>query len=518
MELTFNFLLTLNFFNPNHQTCFLFTLLAAFLLIIFYVKLSRRRLQLPPGPHGVPLLGNLPFLDPELHTYFTKLGKKYGSIVKLQLGRKICIIVNSPSVAHEVLKVHDITFANRDVPQAGRVATYGGFDITWTPYGPEWRMLRKVCAIKMLSNASLDTVYELRRREVRNTVAQLYPRAGSVVNVGEQGFLTVFNVITSMLWGGSTLEGNQKEAVAAEFRKMVSDMTELVAKPNISDFFPCLAGLDLQGIEKQMLKLVTKLDSIFDKMIDERLRKADEEENRDKNDFLQFLLKVKDESDSKTPLTMVQLKALLMDMVIGGTDTSSNTIEFAMAEIMKNPKVAEKAMEELTVVVGKQSIVEESHIQSLPYLKAVMKETLRLHPILPLLAPHCPSQTTIISNYTIPKVSRVFVNVWAIQRDPNHWENPLEFDPERFLNGKFDIYGSDFRYFPFGSGRRNCAGISMAERMVMYLLATLLHSFDWKLKEGKKIEIEEKFGIVLKMKKPLVLIPTPRLSNPTLYR
>ncbi|KGN50207.1 flavonoid 3'-monooxygenase CYP75B137 [Cucumis sativus] len=512
------FLQTLNSYNPNNQTGFLLALFAGFLLIFLYVKLSQPRLQLPPGPRGVPLLGNLPFLDPNLHTYFMELGQKYGSIVKLQLGGKVGIIVNSPSVAREILKDHDITFANRDVPQAGRVATYGGFDITWTPYGPEWRMLRKVCTIKLLGNASLDMVYELRRSEVRKTVAQLYQRAESTVKIGEQVFFTVFNVITSMLWGG-TMEGEEKAAVAVVFREMVSAMTELAGKPNISDFFPSLACLDVQGIEKKMLKLLPKLDTIFEKLIDERLRMTNNEEgSRNKNDFLQFLLKVKDESDSQTPLTVVQLKALLMDMVFGGTDTSSNTIEFAMAEMMKNPKVAEKAKEELRAVVGEQSIVEESHIQSLPYLKAIMKETLRLHPILPLLVPHCPSDTTVVSNYTIPKGSRVFVNVWAIQRDPNEWENPLEFDPERFMNGKLDFSGSDFRYFPFGSGRRKCPGIAMGERMVMYLLATLLHSFDWKLEEGEEIEIEEKFGIVLTMKKPLVLIPTPRLSDPTLYQ
>ncbi|KAA0039675.1 geraniol 8-hydroxylase-like [Cucumis melo var. makuwa] len=517
MELTSNFLQTFIHSLNFYKTHFLFTLFAGFLLLL-YVKLSQRRIHLPPGPTGVPLLGNLPFLDPELHSYFTELGRKYGPIVRLRLGGKIGIIVNSSSVAREVLKDHDITFANRDVPQAGRAATYGGYDISWAPYGPEWRMLRKVCTVKMLSNASLDSVYELRRREVRKTVAHLYRRAGSAVNVGEQGFLTIFNVVTSMLWGGSVENDQSRDDIAADFRETVSDVTKLLGLPNVSDFFPSLARFDLQGIEKQMGKHVQKLDAIFEKMIDERLRMKDVNESAKKDDFLQFLLKVKDEGDSKTPLTMVQLKGLLMDMVIGGTDTSSNTIEFAMAEIMKNPKIVEKAKEELCAVVGEQSMVEESHIQSLPYLKAVMKEALRLHPTLPLLVPHCPSETTVISNYTIPKGSRVFVNIWAIQRDPNEWENPSVFDPERFLNGKFDFSGNDFRYLPFGSGRRNCAGIAMAERTVMYLLATLLHSFDWKLEEGEKIEIEEKFGIVLKMKKPLVLIPTPRLLDPTLYQ
>ncbi|XP_023551603.1 geraniol 8-hydroxylase-like [Cucurbita pepo subsp. pepo] len=531
METTSNSLQTLidslNFLLPwrwihaaDNQSRLLFTVFFAGLLIFLYTKVTRRRVTLPPGPLGVPLLGNLPFLDPELHTYFRDLGQKYGPIVKLQLGNKVGIIVNSPSVAREILKDHDVTFANRDVPQAGRAATYGGSDIAWTPYGAEWRMLRKVCVVKMLSNATLESVYDLRRREVRNTVANLYGRGGSAVNVGEQSFLTIFNVVTSMLWGG-IMEGDQRDSLAAEFRETVSDLTELLGKPNVSDFFPSLARFDLQGIEKKMHKLAHKFDTIFENMINQRLKIAGGEdgESAKSKDFLQFLLEVKDSGDSKTPLTITHLKALLMDMVTGGTDTSSNTIEFALAEMINSPATLKKAQEEVAAVVGEDNMVEESHIHSLPYLKAVMKETLRLHPILPLLVPHSPSETTIISKYTIPKGSRVFINVWAIQRDPNQWENPLVFDPERFLNNqKWDFGGSDFRYFPFGSGRRNCAGIAMAERTFMYLLATLLHSFNWKLEEGKKLEIEEKFGIVLKMKTPLVLIPTPRLSDPTLYQ
>lgn len=204
-------------------------------------------------------------------------------------------------------------------------------------------------------------------------------------------------------------------------------------------------------------------------------------------------------------------------MVVGGSDTSSNAIEFAFAEVMNKPEVMRKAQDELDRVVGKDSIVEESHMHKLPYLHAIMKESLRLHPVLPLLIPHCPSETCTIGGFSVPKGARVFVNVWAVHRDPSSWENPLEFKPERFLNSKFDYSGSDFNYFPFGSGRRICAGIAMAERMFLYFLATLLHSFDWRLPEGKKMDLTEKFGIVLKLKNPLVAIPTPRLSNPALY-
>lgn len=206
------------------------------------------------------------------------------------------------------------------------------------------------------------------------------------------------------------------------------------------------------------------------------------------------------------------------DMITGGTDTSSNTIEFAIAEMMYKPEVMKRVQEELEAVVGKDNMVEESHIHKLSYLQAVMKETLRLHPVLPLLIPHCPSETTNVGGYTIPKGSRVFLNVWAIHRDPSIWENPLEFDPTRFLlDAKLDFSGNDFSYFPFGSGRRICAGIAMAERTVLYFLATLLHLFDWTIPQGKELDVSERFGIVLKKKVPLVAIPTPRFSNSNLY-
>ncbi|CAL2259528.1 unnamed protein product [Prunus armeniaca] len=363
-------------------------------------------------------------------------------------------------------------------------------------------MLRKVCVLKMLRNTTLDSVYELRRKQLRETVGYFYSRVGSPVNVGEQMFLNVLNVITNMLWGG-TVEGDERAGLGAEFREVVSEMTELLGKPNVSDFYPGLARFDLQGVEKQMGRLARRFDGIFEKIIDQRMR-IDKQGPKESKDFLTFLLKLKDEGgDSKTPFTITHLKALLMVRLhihvrggpSGGGDTSSNTVEFALAEIMNKPEVMKKAQQELEAVVGKHNIVEESHIHKLPYLQAVMKETLRLHPALPLLVPHCPSETCTVGGYTIPKGSRIFFNVWAIHRDPSIWENPLEFDPER----------------------RICAGIAMAERMVMHSLATLVHSFDWKMPQGQKLDLSEKFGIVLKKKMPLVAIPTPRLSDPALY-
>ncbi|KAL7165168.1 hypothetical protein ACSBR2_040945 [Camellia fascicularis] len=484
-----------------------------------YLKPTTPDPPFPPGPLGLPILGSLPFLDPELHTHFSTLSQTHGPILTLRLGTKIGIVISSPSISRQILKDHDVTFANRDVLVAGREAAYGGSDIVWTPYGPEWRMLRKVCVREMLSNATLDSVYGLRRRELRRTIQYFYSRVGSRVDVGEQMFLTAMNVITNMLWGG-TVKGDERGKMGAEFRQVVAEMTELLGKPNLSDFFPGLARFDLQGVQKQMKGLAKRFDRIFETIIDQRLKMDGHGSGtaEESADFLQFLLKLKDDGDAKTPLTITHLKALLMDMVVEGTDTTSNTVEFALAEMMNKPQVLRKAQQEVETVVGKDNIVEESHIHKLPYLYAVMKETLRLHPALPLLVPHCPTKSCIIGGYTIPKGARVFVNVWAVHRDPSIWTNPLEFDPERFWgDSKWDYSGNDFNYFPFGSGRRICAGTAMAERMFMFSLAALVHSFEWKLPEGEKLDLEEKFGIVLKKKVPLVVIPMPRLSDPALY-
>lgn len=201
----------------------LILLLSGILTIGFWAwhRLAEKKYSpsLPPGPAGLPLVGNLPFLDPELHTYFTTLAKTYGPVLKLQLGKKLGVVVTSPAMAREVLKDNDITFANRDVPMAAKAGTYGGCDVVWSPYGPEWRMLRKVCVLRLVSNQKLDSIYKLRQVEVRKTVEYLRLRAGSPVNVGEQIFLTVLNVVTSMVWGG-TVQGEERERLGADFRQV----------------------------------------------------------------------------------------------------------------------------------------------------------------------------------------------------------------------------------------------------------------------------------------------------------
>lgn len=207
---------------------------------------------------------------------------------------------------------------------------------------------------------------------------------------------------------------------------------------------------------------------------------------------------------------------------MGGSDTTTTIVEWVMAELLQHQEAMRKVNEELTQIVGLDTLVEDSHLTQLPYLDAVIKETFRLHPPLPLLVPRRPSQSRTIGGYIVPKGSSVYLNVWAIHRDPNIWKNPLEFQPERFLisdstKNPLDYSGNNFNYIPFGSGRRICAGLPLAERSLMYVVASFLHSYEWKLPEGTELDFSDKFGIVTKKIQPTLAIPTPRLSKSELY-
>ena len=198
------------------------------------------------------------------------------------------------------------------------------------------------------------------------------------------------------------------------------------------------------------------------------------------------------------------------DLFSAGTDTTSSTVEWAMAELLNNPKAMAKARSELDEVLGKGMIVEESDISKLPYLQAVVKETFRLHPPVPFLVPRKTEMESEILGYAVPKNAQVLVNVWAIGRDPMLWTNPNSFVPERFLECEIDVKGRDFQLIPFGAGRRICPGLLLGHRMVHLMLASLLHSFDWKLEDGMKpedMDMTEKFGFTLRKAQPLQAVP-----------
>ncbi|KAL4334280.1 hypothetical protein GQ457_07G010060 [Hibiscus cannabinus] len=507
---------------------FLIAILGISVWCVWAIRKSRKPTPpLPPGPRGLPIVGYLPFLGLDnLHLVFTELAGAYGPIYKLWLGNKLTIVISSPSLVKEVVRDHDVAFSERDPPIAAQVITFGSNDIAFDSYSsPSWKNKRKILATDMLSNANLNACYGLRREQVMKTIRDVYKNVGKPFDIGELAFLTAMNATIGMMWGGK-LRGHEGAAIEGHFKDLSSELMVLLGKPNISDIFPSIAPFDLQGIEKGMKKIRQSFNELLDSVIELRVNAATEKEkvngmSEQKSDFLQFLLDLHNESeDSASSLTMNQIKGILMDIVVGGTDTTSTTTEWVMAELMQHPEIMEKVKKELGDVVGLNNTVEEFHLSNLSYLNAVIKESFRLHSPLPLLVPRCCGQSLLLGGYTIPKGSRVFLNMWSISMDPNIWDNPSEFRPERFLNDpdKFDFRGNDFRYLPFGSGRRKCPGLSLGEKMLSFILASFLHSFEWKLPQGTELDLSSKFGIVVKKKTPLRLIPMPRLTDLELYK
>ncbi|KAF7828343.1 geraniol 8-hydroxylase-like [Senna tora] len=202
---------------------------------------------------------------------------------------------------------------------------------------------------------------------------------------------------------------------------------------------------------------------------------------------------------------------VLKDLFVAGSDTTSSTLEWGMAELLRNPKAMSKAKEEVEEIVGKGKAVEESDISRLPYLQAVVKETFRLHPAVPFLVPRRAETEVEVEGYTIPKGAQVLVNVWAIGRDPKLWENPQEFSPERFLGSEIDVKGRSFELTPFGAGRRICPGYPLALRILYLVLGSLINCYDWKLQGGIKAEdmnMDDKFGITLIKAQHLLAVPS----------
>ncbi|GJU64325.1 cytochrome P450 [Tanacetum coccineum] len=447
----------------------------------------------------------------------------YGPIFKFHAGSKLYVVINTLEIAKEVLRDQDNNFTLRIPTVAAKVITYGAQDISFSR--SNWRELRKLFISEVLSHKNLEASSHFRRSEVRKTIKKVYSKIGTTVNISEVCFSTEASVISSMIWQNSSDEkGGKASYLGDEFHKVAAGIIQLLLAPNVSDFIPSLAWLDVQGVKRDMKKHLKKMDQIYTKIFDDRiksnLKKLADGIGHDegKKDFLQILLELK---DMGILISDIPIVIKIMDFVIGGTETTVTVIEWVMTEIIKNREVMKRIQEELAQVVGADNIVEESHLKKLLYLDATVKETFRLHPVGPVLAPRSPIEGCIVGGYTIPKGCHVYLNVWSIQRDPRYWDNPLEFNPERFLTydgtNKWDYNGNNLKFLPFGSGRRACPGISLAIKMQLYTLASLLHSFDWNLPEGEKLDFSDKFGLTLKKTKPVILIPSQRLSNVRLY-
>ncbi|TMW81576.1 hypothetical protein EJD97_008836 [Solanum chilense] len=480
--------------------------LLALTFFIFNIFRSSKTTQLPPGPTPWPVIGNIFQMGKMPHITLTNLAKTYGPVMSLKLGTKWLVVGSSPLAAIEILKTHDRILSGRDVPNA---APSKGLDLDKTSLGwrsecnSGWRYLRTLCRTELFAGKVLESQACLREKKVMELVEFLRSKEGQVVNIGELVFATVMNMLGNVLIS-KDMVNLEEEIEDGDIRSLVRGIVEVLSAPNISDLYPVLGKLDLQGLQKKSIHLVTKLCSNWEPILEER-NNSREKGSSSQHDFLETLLDNGFTNDS--------IHQLLMELLLAGSDTTTSTIEWAMAELIKNVESMKKVQEELEIELSESDYLKESQLLQMSYIQACVKETLRLHPPGPLLLPHRAIKTCQVMSYTIPKDAQILVNVWAITRDPLIWEEPDMFRPQRFLNSDMDFKGNDFEYLPFGAGRRICPALPMAAIKFPLVLASLVRFFHWELPHGKcpvELDMTEQFGVTLQKKEPLLLIPKAR--------
>ncbi|CAM6113463.1 unnamed protein product [Calypogeia fissa] len=486
---------------------------------------STRR-QLPPGPGGWPILGCLPLLGTMPHETLYKMSKQYGPLMFMRLGSVKTLVVTSRKSSEEIFKTHDKIMASRPAQILPLEVFYNRVDLLFALYGEHWRYVRKVCTQGLLTATRLNQFREVREREVMAGLHFILEESqrGNAVNMNDCFSAMTMNNVTQMMMNRSyCVQSSQSKSILPNtLLKAIQEMMELMGTFNIADYIPLLKPFDLQGLHKRLKVLHSKVDKIIEEIIEEhRQRRSIANIENNKEDFVDALLGFGQTAEFEKRLSMDSIKAVILDMVIGGGDTSSVTILWALTELLKNPHMMRKVHEELDSVVGRHRLVQEEDLPKLSYVTAVVKETLRFHPPSALFFRQAlPPEDCEIGGFHIPAGTQVLVSPWCIHRDPEAWERPLEFDPDRFLNSTTHYKGQDFEYLPFGGGRRICPGMNLATLMVTYTLSLLVHALDWALPDGQKpeeLDMSEKFGGVVTKRIPLRAIGKARLPHHVLY-
>ncbi|CAK8565719.1 unnamed protein product [Lathyrus sativus] len=489
----------------------------SFLSLITFVFIAHRILEtkksntstlnLPPGPLKLPIIGNIHNLLGSLlpHRKLRELSTKYGPLMHLKLGEVSTIVVSSPEYAKQVLKTHDLVFASRPEILAAKIMSYNSLGMSFAPYGEYWRQLRKICTLELLSPKRVQSFQPVRGEELTNLIKLIASKEGSAspINFTKEVLSTIFT-ITSRVALGKKCKENQK------FIVVVKEAIRVAGGFELGDLFPSYAWLQhLSGLKPKLEKLHKEADMIMQNIIDEHreVRKSrvneDHAKEVEEEDLIDVLLNQECLSDNS-------IKAVILDMYGGGSESSASTITWAVAEMIKNPTIMEKVQAEVREIFDKEKLPNESDIEKLKYLKNVVKETMRLHPPGAFLLPRECGEACEINGYDIPYKSKVIVNVWAISRDPSFWSDPDRFYPERFDENSVDYKGNSYEFIPFGSGRRMCPGVTFGLVNVEFSLALLMYHFDWKLPNGVKkedLDMSESFGVTVAMKEDLYLIP-----------
>ncbi|CAN6180592.1 unnamed protein product [Urochloa humidicola] len=495
-------------FFPLHLLLLPLLLIVPLAYLVRSRRRQRARLHLPPGPWPLPVLGHLHhLLAAPPHRKLRDLSRRHGPLMLLRFGELPVVVASSASAAREITKAHDLAFATRPVGPTARLA--GGEALSNAPYGEAWRQLRKLCTLELLSARRVRSFRAAREDEVAGllrAVAVASSTSPAPVNLGARISSYVADATARAIIGGRFKD-------RARFFRLMEQGLKLYSRPSLPDLFPSsrLAML-VSRRPGQMKRLSAEVSAFMDTIIQEHLRKGDGD--KEEEDLVDVLLRIQKDGDLKYPISVENIKNVVADLFIAGSETSATALQWAMSELMRNPRVMQKAQDEVRRVLKGHERVTEECLSNLHYLHLVIKETLRLHPPVPLLLPReCRSPCQVLG-FDVPVGATVFVNVWAICRDPMHWDTPEEFIPERFEHTDIDFKGTDFEFIPFGAGRRMCPGLMFGLANMDLVLASVLYHFDWKLPQGilpGDLDMTEVMGVTVRRKADLLLVPVVRV-------
>ncbi|KAJ0571195.1 putative cytochrome P450 [Helianthus annuus] len=487
----------------NLQVFLFYSLPIIFALLVWklYFSSKKSHKNLPPSPPRLPLIGNLHQLGVGMHRVLQSMAKTYGPLVLVHFGTVPIIVASSVDAAREIMKTHDITFANRPYLKTMNKVTFDGTDIAFSKYGEQWRQLKSISVLHLLSNKRVQSYRKVREEELASMIKKIQGTNESVFNLSELVATLTHNVISRAALG-KIYEG-------MELKHLLDRTLELLGRFCFANFFPSLAWMDrLTGLERDIEKLAKDTDEFYDVVIDEHVNKK--EGDAEGQDLVDILLEIQKDNSTGFRLEKKMIKGVILDLFNAGTDTTFTSLDWAIAELLRNPRAMKKLQQEAHTVGQGREMITEDDLGNMPYLKAVLKETLRLHVPAPLLVPRESTKDVKLLGYDIPLGSQVMINAWAIARDPLIWEESEEFKPERFLNNKMDYKGFDFEYTPFGAGRRGCPAINFAMIINEIVLANLVYKFEFSLPGNEPVDMTESDGLTVHRKFPILVKATPR--------
>ncbi|KAL1198703.1 Cytochrome P450 81Q32 [Cardamine amara subsp. amara] len=469
-------------------------------IVAAYLFRSNKKNSLPPSPVGFPVIGHLHLLKEPVHRTLRDLSQNLGDIFSLRLGSHLAVVVTSASAAELFLShQNDVVFAARPMSTLGEIVAYNNTMVSTASYGEHWRKLRRICTLEIFSAARLKESLEIRRDEVRALLRTLH-----VATSGGNEFVSVklrpllsgltFNFVMRMVSGKRYYGEDNDEA--KEVLELIREAFELGGFTYVGDFLPILKLFDFDGFIKKGKKIGSKLDKFLQNLVDEHRR------NRGKTELAKTMITHLLSLQESEPefYTDEIIKGLVLVMVLAGTDTTAVTLEWVMANLLNHPAVLMKLKTEINDVVSEGRLMEESDVGKCTYLNNVISETLRLYPAGPLLVPHASSDVCKVAGYDIPRGTWLFVNAWAIQRDPKVWNEPEVFKPERFES---EIHGGG-KFLPFGMGRRACPGMGLAQLVLGLALGSMVQCFDWEKDCDVAVDMSEGRGLTTPKAVPLV--------------